>query len=181
MSSFKVNISLEANFTSQELADFFAALAQSERGNVQPLVRILHPIEPPPPPTPVVEESQVAPPPAPPSEAAPAPAPAPAKNTQWERSNITLMDDATVEARTQAIVTGEFLSPTTSISWLGIKHNPRSQHNQRIFTALRAAPNRTLSFTSLGAQAGLPDKDKLKGYIREMEKQGFISAARIPY
>ena len=177
MSSFKVNISLEASFTSQELADFFTALAHSERGNIQPLVRILHPIDPPPSPIPVVEETVVAPPP-PPSEPVPAPAPTNAKNTQWERSNITLIDDATVEARTQAIVTGEFLSPTTSISWLGIKHNPRSQHNQRIFTALRAAPNRTLSFTSLGAQAGIPDKDKLKGYVREMEKQGFISAAR---
>ncbi len=50
MSSFKVNISLEANFSSQELADFFAALASSERGNVEPLVRILHPVQPPPPP-----------------------------------------------------------------------------------------------------------------------------------
>ncbi len=61
MSSFKVNISLEASFTSQELADFFSALAQSEKGNVQPLVRILHPIaEPPPPPTPIPAEAEEA-------------------------------------------------------------------------------------------------------------------------
>lgn len=79
MSTFQVNISLQASFTSQELADFFVALAQTERGNVQPLVRILHPVEPPPPPSapvpvpvpvPVhveeeaVEEPPVAPPPA---------------------------------------------------------------------------------------------------------------------
>jgi hypothetical protein len=50
MSSFKVNISLESSFTSQELADFFAALAKSERGDSQPLLRILHPVVAPPPP-----------------------------------------------------------------------------------------------------------------------------------
>jgi hypothetical protein len=51
MSSFKVSITLESQLSSQELADFFAALAQSERGNAQPLMRILHPVEPPPPPS----------------------------------------------------------------------------------------------------------------------------------
>ena len=48
MSTFKVNINLQAEFSSQELADFFTALAQSERGDMQPLMRILHPVEPPP-------------------------------------------------------------------------------------------------------------------------------------
>jgi hypothetical protein len=48
MSSFKFTITLESEFNTQELADFFAALAQNERGNVQPLMRILHPREPPP-------------------------------------------------------------------------------------------------------------------------------------
>jgi hypothetical protein len=61
MSSFKVSITLESHLSSQELADFFAALAQSERGNVEPLLRVLqpaethrvlHPVEPPPPPSP---------------------------------------------------------------------------------------------------------------------------------
>ena len=52
MSTFKVNISLEASFTSQELADFFAALAKSEQGDIQPLVRVLHPVAGPPPPPP---------------------------------------------------------------------------------------------------------------------------------
>jgi hypothetical protein len=185
MSSFKVNINLQAEFTSQELADFFTALAQSERGDSQPLMRILHPVEAPPPPAPVAvvepqpQEQPVPPAPVPVAIAEAEPAPVPNRNTQWERSNITLDEDAIVEARTQAIVTGEFLSPASSISWLGIKHNPRSQHNQRIFTALRGASNRTLSFTSLGAQAGIPDKEKLKSYLREMEKQGFITAARI--
>lgn len=72
MSSFKVNISLEASFTSQELADFFTALAQSEKGNVQPLVRILHPVEPPPPPTPLPVETEEAE-----TEAEPPPQPVP--------------------------------------------------------------------------------------------------------
>jgi hypothetical protein len=48
MSSFKFTITLESDFTTQELADFFAALAQSERGNAQPLFRILHPVATPP-------------------------------------------------------------------------------------------------------------------------------------
>lgn len=182
MSSFKVNINLTAEFTSQELADFFTALAQSERGNVQPLMRILHPVEAPPPPPPreepIVQPQPELPAPVPATVAEPAPE-TPARNTRWQRSNITLVDEATVETRTQAIVTGEFLSPTTSVSWLGIKHNPRSQHNQRIFAALRGAPNRTLSFTSLGAQAGIPNKEHLQWYLREMEKQGFITATRI--
>lgn len=74
MSSFKVNISLQAEFTSQELADFFSALAKSEKGELEPLVRILHPIQPPPPPAqpvsdeppspiPVVEDEPPVPPP----------------------------------------------------------------------------------------------------------------------
>ncbi len=51
MSSFKVTITLQSDLSSQELADFFSALAKSEQGDVQPLMRILHPVEPPPPPT----------------------------------------------------------------------------------------------------------------------------------
>jgi hypothetical protein len=77
MSSFKVNISLEASFTSQELADFFTALAASERGDTAPLVRILHPIEPPPPPSVPVEqevESEETPVPPQPPAAVPEPA-----------------------------------------------------------------------------------------------------------
>lgn len=48
MSSFKVTITLQSDLSSQELAEFFGALAKSEEGDVQPLMRILHPIEPPP-------------------------------------------------------------------------------------------------------------------------------------
>jgi hypothetical protein len=180
MSSFKVTITLQSDLSSHELAEFFGALAKSEQGDLQPLMRILHPIDPPPLPPVVVEEAApilatVVP------QGEPAPAPAPAqKNTQWQRTSITLLDDATVDARIQAIVTGEFLSPTSTVSWFGIKHNPRSQHNQRILAALRAAPNRTMSFTSVGAQTGIPEREKLTGYLREMEKQGLITAARIP-
>ncbi len=68
MSTFKVNINLQAEFSSQELADFFTALAQSERGDMQPLMRILHPVEAPPPPLPVAVPEEEAPteePPAP--------------------------------------------------------------------------------------------------------------------
>jgi hypothetical protein len=43
---------------------------------------------------------------------------------------------------------------------------------------LRGAPNRTLSFTSLGAQAGIPNKEHLQWYLREMQKQGFITAVK---
>jgi hypothetical protein len=171
-SSFKVTITLESSLSSQELADFFSALAKSEQGDVQPLIRILHPVEPPPPP------------PVPEPEPVPAPAPAPVaptppgKNTQWERCNIILTDEESMDRITREIESGELASPSTSFTWNGVKHSPRSQHNRRIFDALRASPNRTMSFTSLGAQAGIPDKDKLKSYLREMEKQGFISAMR---
>ena len=79
MSTFQVNISLQASFTSQELADFFTALAQSERGDTTPLVRILHPVVAPPPPAPVPVETpetlsveEIAPPPAPLVEPEPA-------------------------------------------------------------------------------------------------------------
>ena len=73
MSTFKVNINLQAEFSSQELADFFTALAQSERGDIQPLMRILHPVEPPPPPPlPVAVPEEEAP-----TEEPPAPVPAP--------------------------------------------------------------------------------------------------------
>lgn len=74
MSSFKVSITLESQLSSQELADFFAALAESERGNPQALVQILHPVAPPPLPVPVEAEEEVVPVPVP----VPAPAPEPA-------------------------------------------------------------------------------------------------------
>ena len=170
MSSFKVTITLQSDLSSQELAEFFGALAKSEQGDVQPLMRILHPIDPPPVLTPVVIEEQAP---------APAPAPAPVRLKGWKSKTITLVDDATVEARIQAIVTGEFLSPTSTTSWFGIKHNPRSQHNQRILAVLKAATNRTMSFNSLRAQTGV-EEGKLGECMREMEKQGLITAARIP-
>ena len=177
MSSFEITITLKSSLSSQELADFFSALAKSEEGDVQPLVRILHPVEPPPPPAPVLSTLEPSASPATrPSEATPPPANV--KNTQWERCNITLANEETVEETIQAITTGEFVSPLPSISWQGIKHSPRSQHNQRIVSSLRTATNRTLSFPSLGAQAGIPDKEKLKSYLREMEKQGLITATR---
>jgi hypothetical protein len=180
MSSFKVTISLESNFTSQELAEFFSALASSERGNVEPLVRILHPVEPPPPPPPAViqpepEPEQIAPP----VEPVPEPPTQNVRNTQWERCNITLVNDATITAVIEAINSGAFISPSSSVSWRGSKHHPNAHHNQRILDALRNAHNRTLSFTSIGAQAGIPDKEKLKSYLREMEKQSLITATRI--
>ena len=50
MSSFEVTITLKSSLSSQELAEFFSALAKSEEGDVQSLVRIVHPVEPPPPP-----------------------------------------------------------------------------------------------------------------------------------
>jgi hypothetical protein len=182
MSSFEVTITLKSSLSSQELADFFSALAKSEQGDVQPLVRILHPVEPPPPPSTLhtipTETTPATRPTEPAIDPAPATVSANPKNTQWERCNITLTDETTVEAIIQSINTGEFISPSPSISWQGIKHSPRSQHNQRILTTLRGSPNRTLSFPSLGAQAGLPEKEKLKSYLREMEKQGLITATR---
>lgn len=65
MSTFKLTITLQSDFSSQELADFFSALAKSEQGDAKPLMRILHPIEPPPSPIPVVEEPVIEPPPPP--------------------------------------------------------------------------------------------------------------------
>ena len=184
MSSFKITITLESSLSSQELADFFTALAKSEQGDVQPLVRILHPVEPPPlPPAPAKSDEQ------PKSEEQTPEAPKPviqevpitvtnAKNTMWERSDITLVDDAAVTRIIQQIELRELMSQVPSVSWTGPKFYPNSQHNVRIRTVLKGSPNRTLSFTSLGAQAGIPDKDKLKCYLREMEKQGLITAKR---
>jgi len=187
MSSFEVTITLKSSLSSQELADFFSALAKSEQGDVQPLVRILHPVEPPPPPAPHQQPtpplSTTSAPTGPATATTPVPTPVPTqapnpKNTQWERCNITLTDETTVEAIIQSINTGEFISPSPSISWRGIKHSPRSQHNQRIVTALRSVPNRTLSFATLSEQTNIRDGKTLKSYLREMEKQGLITATR---
>jgi hypothetical protein len=79
MSTFKISITLDSHLSSQELADFFAALAQSERGNVEPLHRVLHPVEPPPPPSPSPSPSPSEAPtelPAMPQPALPVPEPA---------------------------------------------------------------------------------------------------------
>jgi hypothetical protein len=76
------------------------------------------------------------------------------------------------------IQAGELVSPAASINWQGVKHSPRAQHNQRILNALRAAANRTLSYQMIAAQAGIPEADKLKSYLRELEKQGFLTVAR---
>jgi hypothetical protein len=175
MSSFKVTITLESSFTTQELADFFVALAKSEKGDVQPLFKILHPVDPPPAPTPPVspEPERTAMAVSTPQSPVLAPEPQP-KNIQWQRSNFTLVEDATLERIIEQIQSGEFLSPSPNVSWFGHKHSPHAQHNRRIFDTLKSAPNRTMSFTSLGAQAGIPDKEKLKSYLREMDKQGLI-------
>lgn len=182
MSSFEVTITLKSSLSSQELADFFSALAKSEQGDVQPLVRILHPVEPPPPPSTLhtipTETTPATRPTEPAIDPAPATVSANPKNTQWERCNITLTDETTVDAIVQSINTGEFISPSPSISWRGIKHSPRSQHNQRIVTALRSVPNRTLSFATLSEQTNIRDGKTLKSYLREMEKQGLITATR---
>lgn len=201
MSSFKFTITLESDFSTQELADFFAALAQSERGNAQPLFRILHPVSPPPtPPTTVsvpvdatLPPTAVAPTPTPAPTATPTPVaaptlatapPAPAsvaqsRNIQWERSNITLVAEDQVDALYRQILNCEIVSPSPSIHWNGPKHSPRAQHNQRIINALRNAANRTLSYQMIAAQAGIPEADKLKSYLRELEKQGFLTVARV--
>ena len=193
MSSFKFTITLESEFNAQELADFFAALAQNERGNVQPLIRILHPREPPPTPPaspqvdtglPATETAPVSSVPATlvPSQLATLvpsqPAPAPARNIQWEKSNITLVAEDRVDTLYRQILACELVSPSPSIHWNGPKHSPRAQHNQRIVNALRNAANRSLSYQMIASQAGIPEADKLKSYLRELEKQGFLTVAR---
>lgn len=200
MSSFKFTITLESDFSTQELADFFTALAQSERGNGQPLFRILHPVSPPPtPPTTASVSVDATLPPTPPttsvsvdttlSPTAPAPPPvlatvppasvAPTRNIQWERSNITLVAEDQVDTLYRQILNCEIVSPSPSIHWNGPKHSPRAQHNQRIINALRNAANRTLSYQMIASQAGIPEADKLKSYVRELEKQGFLTVARV--
>lgn len=178
MSTFKVNISLEASFTSQELADFFTALASSERGDSQPLLRILHPVAPPPPaPAPVAEAEPV---PEPVAEATPplATIPRPAvQNTQWKNSNIHLTEDANIQDIIRRIDLRELVSHDASFTWHGIKHHPRSRHNQNIINALTAAQNRTLSFVALRAQLGTNEK-LLESYLREMKKQGIVTTTR---
>lgn len=195
MSSFKFTITLESEFNTQELADFFAALSLSERGNVQPLMRILHPREPPPTPPaspqvdtglPATETAPVSSVPATlvPSQPAtlvpsqPAPAPVPPRNIQWEKSNITLVAEDRVDTLYRQILACELVSPSPSIHWNGPKHSPRAQHNQRIVNALRNAANRSLSYQMIASQAGIPEADKLKSYLRELEKQGFLTVAR---
>ena len=184
MSSFKITITLESEFNTQELADFFAALSLSERGNVQPLMRILHPREPPPTPpaSPQVDRglpaTETAPVPATLVPSQPAPAPVPPRNIQWEKSNITLVAEDRVDTLYRQILACELVSPTPSIHWNGPKHSPRAQHNQRIVNALRNAANRSLSYQMIASQAGIPEADKLKSYLRELEKQGFLTVAR---
>ena len=182
MSSFKLTINLESEFTTQELAEFFAALSQVERGNSQPLIRILHPAAPPPS-TEVAVDAPTASAPIPVEPTlpvpAPAPAPAPTRNIQWERSNITLVAENQVDDLYRQILAGELVSPSPSIHWAGSKHSPRAQHNQRILNSLRQAANRTLSYQMIAAQAGIPEADKLKSFLRELEKQGFLTVVRI--
>jgi tRNA uridine 5-carbamoylmethylation protein Kti12 len=121
----------------------------------------------------VPKEASALPPPVPP--VAVQPQEPVQKNIQWQRSNFTLVDDTTLERIIEQIQSGEFLSPSPNVSWFGHKHSPHAQHNRRIFDTLKSATNRTMSFTSLGAQAGIPDKEKLKSYLREMDKQGLIT------
>lgn len=188
MSSFKFTITLESDFNTQELADFFTALAQSERGNGQPLFRILHPETPPPTPAPMrsgsvnttLPPTATAPTPAL-AIAPPAPAPAPApptRNIQWQHSNITLVAEDQVDTLYRQILNCEIVSHSPSIQWKGM-YSPRAQHNQRIINVLRNAANRTLSYQMIASQAGIPELDKLKSYLRELEKQGFITVARV--
>lgn len=187
MSSFKITITLESELATQDLADFFTALAQSERGNGQPLFRILHPANPPPtPPTPEttsVDATQLptaeAPTSVPATVPPPPPAPVATRNIQWERSNITLVPEDRVDTLYRQVLNCELVSPAPSIHWNGPKHSPRAQHNQRIINSLRNAANRTLSYQMIAAQAGIPEADKLKSYLRELEKQGFLLVARI--
>ena len=77
----------------------------------------------------------------------------------------------------QQILNCEIVSPSPSIQWKGM-YSPRAQHNQRIINALRNAGNRTLSYQMIASQAGIPEADKLKSYLRELEKQGFLTVAR---
>lgn len=170
-------ISITTQLTFQQIAALFTALAQSERGDMQPLMRILHPVEPPPPPAPVavVEPQPELPVPATVAEAQPVP---PAGNKGWGGKNITLADDTIVEACTKAMERGELVS-NSNYSWQKGKHDPRSPHNQRVISALRTPVNRTLSYTSLRAQTGINNDNLLKSYLREMEKQGLITATRI--
>lgn len=184
MSSFKFTITLESDFNTQELADFFTALAQSERGNGQPLFRILHPETPPPTPatTSITVDttlSPTAPAPTPAlATAPPAPPAPPNRNIQWQHCNITLVAEDQVDTLYRQILNCEIVSPSPSIHWNGPKHSPRAQHNQRIINALRNAANRTLSYQMIASQAGIPEADKLKSYLRELEKQGFLTVAR---
>ena len=180
MSSFKFTITLESDFNTEQLADFFTALAQSERGNRQPLFRILHPETPPSTPAPtmgVSEDTTTAPVTAPPAPPSPPNVP-PNRNIQWQHSNITLVAEDQVDTLHQQILNCEIVSPSPSIHWNGPKHSPRAQHNQRIINALRNAGNRTLSYQMIASQAGIPEADKLKSYLRELEKQGFLTVAR---
>jgi len=181
MSSFKFTITLESDFNTEQLADFFTALAQSERGNRQPLFRILHPETPPSTPAPtmsVSEDTTTAPVTAPPAPPSPPPNVPPNRNIQWQHSNITLVAEDQVDTLHQQILNCEIVSPSPSIHWNGPKHSPRAQHNQRIINALRNAGNRTLSYQMIASQAGIPEADKLKSYLRELEKQGFLTVAR---
>ena len=181
MSSFKFTITLESDFNTEQLADFFTALAQSERGNRQPLFRILHPETPPSTPAPtmsVSEDTTTAPATAPPAPPSPPPNVPPNRNIQWLHCNITLVAEDQVDTLHQQILNCEIVSPSPSIHWNGPKHSPRAQHNQRIINALRNAGNRTLSYQMIASQAGIPEADKLKSYLRELEKQGFLTVAR---
>lgn len=187
MSSFEVTITLKSSLTSQGLADLFSSFAKSEQRDVQSLVSILHPVESPPPPAPLQQPTstlstlpttETTASTVPPTPRPTPPTPTNPKNTQWERCNISLTDEITMEAIIHSINTGEFISPSPSISWQGMKHSPRSQHNQRIFSALRSVPNRTLSFPALSEQTNIRDGKTLKSYLREMEKQGLITATR---
>jgi hypothetical protein len=118
--------------------------------------------------------------PAPPEEvpAAPEKVPSPRRSQKEEdahRVSVCLVGEEAISLALRSIEDGSFASPTPSVSWNG-KHSPWAHVPVAIIDALRAAPERSLSFKQLLQETGLPDKGNksLQNYLRELRKQGIV-------
>lgn len=195
MSTFKVTITIQSDLTAAGLAQLFAGLASASASATQvfeeqPTLELNREQE-------VLETESMAPPasassassasptlpavatiPTPVEVPPPVPSAAQSKNIHWEKQTLRLVDDATIANIVQKIECEELTSANPSISWKGQKHNPKSLHNQCILNALRNAQNRTLSFTSLVAITGILNKERMKTYLREIQKQGLLTTIR---
>ena len=103
-------------------------------------------------------------------------APKTEKTDSWRTSTIILCPEEEELALLRRIADGELVSPTKSVSWgKKSKHSPWADEPSRILWALRAAPERRLSFQALYARQSADPPERLQAFLRELKKQGLVT------